>query len=51
MEENGSLNCRRLLGYDVSDPDDLAKIVAEDMFYTRCTGYVCSACRILDEIL
>ena len=51
MEENGSLNCRWLLGYDVSDLDDLAKIVAEDMFYTRCTGYVCSACRILDEIL
>ena len=51
VAENGSLNCRRLLGYDVSNPDELARVVEEDLFYTRCTGYVCSACRILDELL
>ncbi len=51
LERNGSLICRTILGYNVTVPEDLEKIMEKNLFFTVCTGLICSACEILDEML
>lgn len=51
LERNGSLICRNLLGYNVTVPEDLEIIMEKNLFFTLCTGLICSACEILDEVL
>ncbi|NLO47315.1 MAG: C_GCAxxG_C_C family protein [Clostridiales bacterium] len=50
-EENGALRCKELLGYDVSIPEEKAKIGEDGIIPQKCPGLVCSACRILDNML
>jgi len=47
---HGSTDCTALIGYDLSDPDQLAKAREEDVFAQRCSGYVASAVKILEEL-
>jgi C_GCAxxG_C_C family probable redox protein len=51
IEENGALRCKELLGYDVSIPEEKAKIGEEGIIRKKCPDFVCSACRILDDLL
>ncbi|OPY84071.1 MAG: putative redox-active protein (C_GCAxxG_C_C) [Syntrophus sp. PtaU1.Bin208] len=51
LERNGSLICRNLLGYNLTVPEDLEKIMEKNLFFTVCTGLICSACEILEEVL
>ena len=50
-EAHGAVRCRDLLGYDIGDPDDHGRIVAEGLFETRCPGYVTAAVRLVEELL
>lgn len=51
IARNGSLICRNILGYNLTVPEDLKKIMEQNLFFTVCTGLICSACEILDEVL
>lgn len=51
MECNKSLICRDILGHDLSVPEELKKIVSENLLDTVCPKLVASACGILDELL
>ncbi|MBO4993043.1 MAG: C_GCAxxG_C_C family protein [Alistipes sp.] len=49
--ENGSVVCKEILGYDLSQPDQMAKIMEQNLLFTICPKAVASACRLLDEML
>lgn len=49
--ENGSYLCRELLGYDISNPEDLKIIREKQLFTTFCPKMVESATRIAEEII
>ena len=47
---NGSLDCRELLGCDISTPDGLKQAMESDAFANICPKFVRDACEILEEI-
>jgi hypothetical protein len=47
----GSLECRELLGYDVSKPEDLQRIREMGLFQTRCPGFVRASVEVLADLL
>jgi C_GCAxxG_C_C family probable redox protein len=51
VEKNSSLICSNILGLNPAVPEDFRKIIEKNLFFTICTGLVCSSCEILDEIL
>jgi len=51
IERNGSLICKNILGLNPTVPEDMKTIVEQNLFFTICTGLVCSACEILDEVM
>ena len=51
LEEVGKINCNDILGHDVGSPEGFRKILEEKLFFTVCTKVVCSACKILDEMI
>ena len=51
LEENRSLVCRDILEHDLSTPEGMAQIQREKLLETVCPKLVCSACRILEELL
>ncbi len=48
---HGSIRCRDLLGYDLSNPEDYARVKAEDIIGQRCPGFVRSAAEVLESVL
>lgn len=50
-EENGSLICKELIKYDVSDPQQLQEAVQSGVMMTLCPKLAVSACEILDDII
>ncbi len=48
---HGSLECRELMGVDVSKPEGLAEARRKNIFRTACTGYVRDAAEILEELM
>jgi len=50
-DKNESLICKEILGYDISKPDELQKIMDEGLLQTLCPKLAVSACEILDEML
>lgn len=50
-EENGDLLCKKLLGHDLSTPEGMQKIMENQLLATVCPKLVCSACRIVKELL
>lgn len=50
-EKNGSVVCRKLLGYDISKEDDMKIIQEKNLFRTFCPGMIKSAVDILDEMI
>lgn len=51
IQKNGSVVCRELLGYNLSDKDELQIIRDKGLFRTLCPQMVRSAAEILDEML
>lgn len=50
-EQNGSILCRDLLGYDVNNPEELVMIKDMKLFTTFCPKMVESAVNIADNII
>jgi C_GCAxxG_C_C family probable redox protein len=48
--ENGSVLCRELIGYDLSDPEQQEKARKADVFEEKCTAFVRKAVEILLEV-
>jgi C_GCAxxG_C_C family probable redox protein len=48
---HGDINCPALLGYDINDPRDKARIQELNLYETRCSNYVGDAVLILTELL
>ncbi|MDO5577362.1 MAG: C-GCAxxG-C-C family protein [Fibrobacter sp.] len=51
IEKNGSVVCKKLLGYDVSDPGDSSLIKEKRLFKTTCPQMITDAVEILDKML
>lgn len=49
-EKHGSLICRELTGYDVSDPEELQAARESGVFDSKCPGLVKDAVEIIAEI-
>jgi len=48
---HGDLTCPGLLGLDIGDPEELAKVRELDLFHTLCPRLVGDAARITGELL
>lgn len=51
IEENGSVLCRELLGYDITKAEDVEMIKQQNLFRTLCPKMIESAVEILDEMI
>lgn len=49
IAKHGSLQCKRLLGVDISTPEGAARAVEQNLYNTRCVDLVASAAEILEE--
>ena len=49
--EYGSMVCRKIMGYDISVPEEMEKILEENLFETKCARLVCRAIEIAREML
>lgn len=47
----GSIECKALLGCDITTPEGMQKARDQKLFTTICAEYVAAAAEILDEIL
>jgi C_GCAxxG_C_C family probable redox protein len=47
---HGSINCTELIGYDLSNPDQLSEAREKGIFLSRCKNYVETAVKILEEL-
>lgn len=43
--------CREILGYNLSVPEEMAKIQEKKLLETLCPEVVCTACEILEKML
>ena len=50
-EAHGSVICKEILGYDLSVPEEMEKIMEEQLLATLCPKLACTACEILEELL
>ena len=48
---NDSIECKELIGYDLSDPGELRLARDSGVFKTKCPSFVCDSARILEDIL
>jgi C_GCAxxG_C_C family probable redox protein len=51
LRRNHSLNCTDLIGYNLSDPKQLAEAREQKLFHTKCAKFVDDAADILEKIL
>ena len=47
----GSVECRQLIGYDLSNPDEFESAKASGVIERKCRGFVHDAARILEDVL
>jgi C_GCAxxG_C_C family probable redox protein len=50
-ERNGSIYCRELIGHNLMDPDDRAKVIELGLFKTTCRKCILDAVDLLEETL
>jgi C_GCAxxG_C_C family probable redox protein len=48
---NGSISCKELIEYDISDEKQLTAARQTDVFQTKCASYVKNAVNLLEEII
>ena len=51
QEKNGSIYCRDLIGHDLSNPDERAKVIQLGLFKTTCGKAILDAVELLEETL
>jgi hypothetical protein len=49
--KNGSINCTKLLGYDLRDPEEREQAHVSKAVATKCPGFTRDAVVILEKIL
>jgi len=47
--EHGTLICKKLIGYDISKPDESAAAKEAQVFTKKCPKFIKTACAILEE--
>jgi C_GCAxxG_C_C family probable redox protein len=50
-EKNGSIYCRELIGYNLMDPAERARVVELGLFKTTCRKCILDAVELLEETL
>jgi C_GCAxxG_C_C family probable redox protein len=50
-DRNGSMFCRDLIGHDLSDPFERAKVVELGLFKTTCRKAILDSVELLEELL
>ena len=50
-ERNGSIVCCELLGFDLSNPEDMAIIKQRDLFHTICPKMIADAAEIVEQMI
>ncbi|HDQ05058.1 MAG TPA: C_GCAxxG_C_C family protein [Deltaproteobacteria bacterium] len=50
-EENKSILCSEILGYDISSKEGLMRARQSGVFIRKCPGFVASAAKILESII
>ena len=48
---NGSIYCRELIGHDLSNPEERAKVVEMGLFTTTCGKCILDSVELLEEML
>ena len=48
---HGSIECRELIGYDLSDSGELKLARESGVFQNKCPGFVYDSARILEDVL
>ena len=48
---HGSVECKELIGYDLSDSGELKLVRESGVFQNKCTGFVYDVARILEDVL
>ena len=48
---HGSVECKELIGYDLSKPDEFEAAKASGVIEKKCRGFVYDAARILEDVL
>jgi C_GCAxxG_C_C family probable redox protein len=48
---HGSIECRKLIGYDLSDSAELKSARESEVFQSKCPGFVYDSARILEDVL
>lgn len=48
---HGSVECRELIGYDLSNPVEFESARQSGVVERKCHGFVCDAARMLEDIL
>jgi len=51
QDKNGSIYCRELIGYNLMDPTERAKVVELGLFKTTCRKCILDAVELLEETL
>jgi C_GCAxxG_C_C family probable redox protein len=51
QERNGSIYCRELIGHNLMDPSERAKVVELGLFKTTCRKCIVDAVELLEEVL
>jgi len=51
QEKNGTMFCRDLIGYDLSNPDERAKVIDKGLFKSVCGKAIIDAVELLEETL
>ena len=51
IAQNGTVVCRELLGYDISKPEEMAKIKELDLFKITCPKMIQCATEIVEQML
>lgn len=49
MAKHGSLHCKKLVGYDISIPEEMEKARENNAFTTKCPEFIKTACTILEK--
>ena len=50
-KKNGTIYCRELIGHDLSNPEERAKVVQKGLFTTTCGKCIVDSVELLEEII
>lgn len=50
-QKNGSIYCRELIGHDLNDPIERAKVVEAGLFKTSCSRYISDVVELLEKMI